>query len=309
MKVLVTGGAGFIGSHIVDTLVQQGHKVAVVDNLSTGFTRNLNPRTEFYEMSICDSRLAEVFQREKPEVVNHQAAQMVIQKSVADPVFDAEQNILGSLNLILNCIRFGVKKIIYASSGGAVYGEPQYLPADESHPVNPIAQYGVSKHTVEHYLHLYGVQSDLDYVILRYSNVYGERQNPEGEAGVVAIFARQMLQGQRPTIFGTGDKTRDYTYVADIVRANFLAMQSNTRGIYNIGTAVETSDQQMYDTLAELLNYQGTPNYEDVRKGEIYRIYLDNSKARKELGWQPQFSLRDGLIQAINYYKTRFGTS
>jgi len=305
-KYLVTGGAGFIGSHIVDALVQQGHKVAVVDNLSTGFARNLNPRAQFYEMSICDSRLSEVFQREKPEVVNHQAAQMVIQRSVDDPVFDAEQNILGSLNLILNCIRFGVKKIIYASSGGAVYGEPQYLPADERHPVNPIAQYGVSKHTVEHYLHLYSVQSGLDYVVLRYSNVYGERQNPEGEAGVVAIFARQMLKGQSPTIFGPGDKTRDYTYVADVARANLLAMQRGRKGTYNIGTGVETSDREMFDILAKLSGYKGSPHYTQVRKGEIYKICLDNSKASRELGWQPQVSLREGLSQTVGYYKARF---
>jgi len=306
MNVLVTGGAGFIGSHIVDALVQQGHKVVVVDNLSTGSAQNLNPRGRFYELSICDSELSEVFEEEKPEVVNHQAAQMVIQRSLQDPIFDAEQNILGSLNLILNCIRFGVKKIIYASSGGAVYGEPQYLPVDERHPVNPIAQYGVSKHTVEHYLHLYSVQSGLDYVVLRYSNVYGPRQNPEGEAGVVAIFARHMLRGQSPTIFGPGDKTRDYTYVADVASANLLAMQSDAKGIYNIGSGVETSDREMFDTLAELLGYQGAAHYDQVRKGEIYRICLDYSKALREMGWQPQVSLREGLSQTIGYYKARF---
>jgi len=305
MKVLVTGGAGFIGSHVVDALLQQGHRVAVVDNLSTGSTHNLNPQARFYEMSIGDTRLSELFEQEKPEVVNHQAAQTVIQRSVEDPVFDAGQNILGSLNLILNCLRFGVKKIIYASSGGAVYGEPQYLPADERHPVNPIAQYGVSKHTVEHYLHLYSVQSDLDYVVLRYSNVYGARQNPEGEAGVVAIFTRQMLKGESPTIFGPGDKTRDYTHVADITRANLLAMPGDVRGIYNIGTTVETSDQEMYDTLAELLDYRGAPHYDDVRKGEIYRICLDHSKARKEMGWQPQISFKQGLSLTVGYYQAQ----
>ena len=308
MNVLVTGGAGFIGSHVVDALVQQGHSVAVIDNLSTGFARNLNPCARFYEMSICDSRLAEIFQREKPEVVNHHAAQMVIQRSVEDPIFDAEQNILGSLNLILNCIRYGVKKIIYASSGGAVYGEPQYFPADERHPVNPVAQYGVSKHTVEHYLHLYSIQSGLDYTVLRYSNVYGARQNPEGEAGVVAIFARHMLKGQSPTIFGAGDKTRDYTCVADVARANLLAMKSGVSGIYNIGTGVETSDQEMYDTLADLLDFRGAPHYADVRKGEIHRISLDYSRALREMGWQPQVSLREGLSLAIGYYRAQFCT-
>lgn len=301
--MLVTGGAGFIGSHIVDALVQQGHKVVVVDDLSTGFAQNLNPHARFYEMSICNPQLAEVFEQEKLEVLNHQAAQMVIQRSVEDPIFDAEQNILGSLNLILNCIRFEVKKIIYASSGGAVYGEPEYLPVDERHPVNPISQYGVSKHTVEHYLHLYCVQYGLDYVVLRYSNVYGPRQNPEGEAGVVAIFARHMLRGESPTIFGPGDKTRDYTYVADVAMANLLAMQRDGKGIYNIGTGVETSDMKMFDTLAEILGYQGAPHCGQVRKGEIYRICLNSSKASRELGWQPQVSLKEGLLQTVGYYK------
>lgn len=306
MKVLVTGGAGFIGSHIVDALLQQGHEVAVVDNLSTGFVQNLNPGARFYEISICDPQLSEVFEQEKPDIVNHQAAQIVIQRSLREPVFDAEQNILGSLNLVLNCVRFGVKKIIYASSGGALYGEPQYLPVDERHPVNPITQYGVSKYTVEQYLRIYKIQSDLDYIILRCSNVYGPRQNPEGEAGVVSIFTRQMLKGQKPTIFGKGDKTRDYIYVADVVSANLLAMQSDVTGIYNISTGIETADKEMYDTLAELSGYYDTPHYEQDRKGDIYRICLDRSKALNELGWQPQISLRQGLTKAVDYYRSLF---
>lgn len=202
MRILVTGGAGFISSHLVDALIEQGHEVAIVDNLSTGFVKNINPRARFYKTSILDPELTAIFEEERPEVVNHQAAQMVIQKSVDDPIFDAEQNILGSLNLILQCLSFGVRKIIYASSGGAVYGETKYRPADEEHPINPISQYGVSKHTVEHYLELYGREYGLDYVVLRYANVYGPRQVPQGEAGVVAVFAKQMLKGKRPTIFG-----------------------------------------------------------------------------------------------------------
>jgi len=305
MNMLVTGGAGFIGSHIVDALIEQGHKVAVVDNLSTGFVENVNPRARFYKMSVSDAKLAEVFEQERPEVVSHQAAQVVIQRSVADPIFDAEENIVGSLNVILNSIRFGVRKIIYASSGGAVYGEPVHLPVKEDHPINPSSQYGVSKHTVEHYLYLYGTPYGLDYVVLRYPNVYGPRQNPEGEAGVVAIFARQMLRGEPLTIFGQGDKTRDYTHVGDVVRANFLAMEKG-KGIYNVGTGVETTDQEMFDTLAELLGYKGIPKYAPARKGEIYRICLDFSKARHELGWQPQLTLEEGLVQTIEYYRVRF---
>lgn len=303
MKILVTGGAGFIGSHIVDALVEQGHQVAVVDNLSTGFSRNLNPEANFYHMNIIDEGLAEVFKEEKPEVVNHQAAQMVIARSVEDPLFDARENILGGLNVILNCVRWGVRKVIYASSGGAVYGEPEYLPADEKHPINPISQYGVSKHTVEHYLYLYGILNELNYVVLRYPNVYGPRQNPAGEAGVVAIFAGQMLRGKQPTIFGSGDKTRDYTYVSDVVEANLLAMERGQRLICNIGTGVGTSDKGMFDALAHVLGYNGVPQYVPVRKGEVYHICLDCFLAQRELGWKPQVTLEEGLLKSVEYYR------
>jgi UDP-glucose 4-epimerase len=307
MKVLVTGGAGFIGSHLVDALIQRGYQVVVVDNLSTGRLENVNPAATFYKVDICSPKLKRIFGKERPELVNHQAAQTVIQKSMEDPVFDANQNILGSLNLILQCLRFGVKKIVYASSGGAVYGEPKYRPVDESHPINPISYYAISKHTVEHYLHLSHVENSLSYAVLRYSNVYGPRQSPKGEAGVVAIFTRQMLQGERPTIFGKGDKTRDYVYVADVVMANLLAMEKSINGVYNIGTGVETSDQEMFDLLVGLTGYQGNPHYAPVRKGEIYRICLDCSKAQKEIGWQPQFLLREGLRETVNYYRSMFG--
>jgi UDP-glucose 4-epimerase len=306
MKVLVTGGAGFIGSHVVDALLQQGYQVVVVDNLSTGRLENINPAATFYQADIYDSELEGIFEKERPELVNHQAAQTVIQKSMEDPVFDARQNILGSLNLVLQCLRFGVKKIIYASSVG-VYGEPKYLPLDEKHPLNPISYYGISKHTVEHYLHLAHLQHMLSYVVLGYSNVYGSRQSPEGEAGVVAIFTRQMLHGERPTIFGKGDKTRDYVHVSDVVTANLLAMEGDGNGVYNLGNGVETSDQEMFNLLAELTGYQGKPHYAPVREGEIYKIYLDSSKARKELGWQPRVLLREGLNETVNYYRSALG--
>ncbi|HEY4712534.1 MAG TPA: NAD-dependent epimerase/dehydratase family protein [Dehalococcoidia bacterium] len=307
MKVLVTGGAGFIGSHLVDALIQRGYQVVVVDNLSTGRVENINPAATFYRTDICSPELERIFEKESPELVNHQAAQTVIQKSREDPVFDAQQNILGSLNLILQCLRFGVKRIVYASSGGAIYGEPEYRPVDESHPVHPISYYGISKHTAEHYLRLAHLEHTLSYVVLRYSNVYGPRQNPKGEAGVVAIFTGQMLQGERPTIFGKGDKTRDYVHVADVVMANLLAMEKSGTGIYNIGTGVETSDQEMFELLAELTGYQGSPRYTPGREGEIYRISLDCCKAQKELGWQPRFLLREGLRDTVNYYRSVLG--
>jgi UDP-glucose 4-epimerase len=306
MKVLVTGGAGFIGSHVVDALIQQGYQVVVVDNLSTGHPENINPAATFYQTDICNSKLEGIFEKERPEFVSHQAAQTVIQKSNEDPALDARQNILGSLNLIFQCLRFGVKKTVYASSAG-VYGEPEHCPVDENHPINPISYYGISKHTVEHYLHLAHLQHRLGYVVLRYSNVYGPRQNTEGEAGVVAIFTRQMLQGERPTIFGKGDKTRDYIHVSDVATANLVAMEGDRNGIYNIGTGVETSDQEMFNLLAELTGYQSNPYYAPVRKGEIYKICLDSSKAQKELGWQPRFLLREGLRETVNYYRSVLG--
>jgi len=307
MKVLVTGGAGFIGSHVVDALIQQGYQVAVVDNLSMGRLQNVNPAATFYQADICDPELEGIFDKERPEFVNHQAAQTVIQKSMEDPVFDARQNILGSLNLILQCLRFEVRKIIYASSGGAVYGEPEYCPVDESHSINPVSYYAISKHTVEHYLHLAHLQQMLSYVVLRYSNVYGPRQNPKGEAGVVAIFTRQMLQGEQPTIFGKGDKTRDYIHVSDVVTANLVAMERDGNGVYNIGTGVETSDQEMFNLLAELSGYRAKPHYTPVRKGEIHKICLDWSKAKKKLGWQPQVLLREGLKETVDYYRSALG--
>jgi len=307
MKVLVTGGAGFVGSHLVDALIQQGHRVVVVDNLSTGCLENINPAAMFYNVDICSPELDKIFEKERPELVNHQAAQTVIQRSMEDPAFDAKQNILGGLNLILQCLRFGVKKIVYASSGGAVYGEPKYRPVDESHPVNPVSYYGVSKHTIEHYLHVFCLEYTLRYVVLRYSNIYGPRQSPKGEAGVVAIFTRQMLQGEPPTIFGKGDKTRDYVYVSDVVTANLLATGKGENSIYNIGTGVETSDQEIFNLLAELTGYQGSPHYAPVRKGEIYRSCLDYSKAQKEIGWQPRFLLREGLTETVNYYRSLSG--
>jgi UDP-glucose 4-epimerase len=303
VKILVTGGAGFIGSHLVDALVQRGHQVIVVDNLSTGRSENVNPAAAFYQVDICSSELKGVFEKEKPEIVSHHAAQTVTQKSMEDPVFDAEQNIVGSLNLVLQCLRSGVKKIVYASSAG-IYGEPKCLPVDENHPVVPVSYYGIAKHTVEHYLQLTYSENSLSYAVLRYANVYGPRQSPSGEAGVVAIFTRQMLQGERPTIFGKGDKTRDYVYVADVVTANLLAMEKDGDGVYNIGTGVETSDQEMFDLVAGLTGYEGKPHYAQVRKGEVYRSCLDSSEARKDIGWQPCLAVRDGLVETVEYYRS-----
>ena len=302
MKILVTGGAGFIGSNLVDALVERGDEVVVIDNLSTGRRENLNPQVKFYETSIGDPGLADIFEKEKPDIVCHHAAQIDLRRSVNEPLFDAEVNILGSLNVIVNSIRSGVGKFVYASTGGAIYGEPQYLPVDENHPINPVSQYGISKHTVEHYLLLYALQHELNYVALRYPNVYGSRQNPFGEAGVVAIFASQMLRGEQPTIFGPGDKTRDYTHVSDIVEANLLAMECGRNLMCNIGTGVETSDQDIFDAIAEALGYSSSPIYTSVRPGEIQRICLAWSKAEQELGWRPKITLKDGIAKTVAYF-------
>lgn len=301
MRVLVTGGAGFIGSNIVDALIERGDRVAVLDNLSTGFSRNLNPQAIFFKRDLCDPGLEEVFHEFKPDVINHHAAQTSVVRSVREPSYDATVNIMGSLNLIQEAIKHGVRKFVYACTGGALYGEPQYLPADEKHPINPPAPYGLSKHIVEYYLNLYGVNEELSWVSLRYANVYGSRQNPKGEAGVVAIFALQMLQDKPCTIYGKGDKTRDYVHVSDIVRLNLLAMDSPNRTYYNAGSGLETTDQEIFDTLAELLKYHKKPFYAPVRKGEVYRICLNSAKVEKDLGWRPEVGLREGLQKTLAY--------
>lgn len=302
MKALVTGGAGFIGSHVVDALLRDGHDVSIVDNLATGRRENVAPGARLWELDIGHPGLKEVFDRERPDVVIHLAAQTVVRQSVEDPMFDARQNILGSIHVFVLAMQHGAKKVIYASSGGAVYGDPERRPVPESHPARPVSYYGVSKYAAEHYLQLLGRMEGLPYVILRYANVYGARQSPNGEAGVVSIFARQMIRGETPTIFGKGDKTRDYVHVSDIVAANLLAI-AGPDGVYNIGTGVETSDRQMFDHLAALLDYHEEPHYAPPRQGEVYRTCLDTSKAAVALGWRPRLALRDGLAATIGYYK------
>lgn len=303
MKILVTGGAGFIGSNIVDSLIDLGHEVVVIDDLSTGHKNNLNLKAKFYHISIRDKEVAHIFEREKPEIVNHHAAQIDVRRSGDNPIADADINILGSLNIIANCVKYEVRKLIYSSTGGAIYGDPEYIPADENHPINPISQYGISKHAVEHYIYLYGHLYGLENVIFRYANVYGERQSPYGEAGVVAIFATQMLNNIQPTIFGPGDKTRDYIHVSDVVNANIIATERGNNIICNIGTGIETSDQQVFDTLANILNYKKPPIYAPVRKGEVYRSALQCSRAKKELGWHSKLSFKEGIFKAAEYYK------
>jgi UDP-glucose 4-epimerase len=305
MKVMVTGGAGFIASNIVDRLVNEGNQVVVVDDLSTGSDDNLNAEARFYRMDIRSPELASVFEAEKPDYVNHHAAQVLVNRSVREPMLDCWLNIEGSLNVIHMSQKYGVKKVIYASTGGALYGEPEYLPVDENHPVNPLAPYGVSKHTAEHYLYLYGVNYGLNYTVLRYPNVYGPRQNPHGEAGVIAIFTRKMLDGERPTIFGDGTATRDYVYVGDIVDANILALSSGDRGTYNLGSSKETSVNVIFDLLKAELDFRLDPIFAPKRVGEVYRIFLTNDKAKSGLGWAPNVSIEEGIGRTVKYYRDR----
>jgi len=305
VKILVTGGAGFIGSHVADAFVGEGHDVVIVDDLSTGRRQNLNPKARFYEMDIRDPKLDEVFAQEKPDVVDHHAAQMSVRISVQDPLRDADINIRGSLNILENCVKHQVKKVIYISSGGAAYGEPVYLPCDEKHPVNPLCQYGVTKHTMEHYLYLYNQIYGLDYTVLRYPNVYGPRQDPLGEAGVVAIFTLQMLKGEQAIVNGTGEQVRDYVYVADVVSANLIALGNGSGNIYNLGLGVGISVNEIFDRLKAITAYQRERAHGPAKAGETFKIYLDATKARKELGWAAAVPLQEGLERTVEYFRTQ----
>jgi UDP-glucose 4-epimerase len=307
VKILITGAAGFIASNVADEYIQQGHEVAVLDNLSTGFRHNLNPKARFYEQDIRDAAgIDRIFDEFKPEIVNHHAAQMDVRRSTRDPVFDAQCNILGSLNVILAAVRTKVKKFIYISTGGAVYGDvpAQDLPPDENYPVNPVSQYGISKHTVEHYLFLYHRLSGMPYTVLRYPNVYGPRQTPHGEAGVVAIFSGLLLADKPCTIFGDGSKTRDYVFIGDVADANLRAIASDFVGILNIGSGVGTSDRQVYDAVGTAVGTKLQPSYTAVRPGEVTHIYLNATRANKILGWKPGIPFSEGVRRTVEYIRS-----
>ena len=302
-KILVTGGAGFIGSHVVDRLLELGHEVAVVDDLTSGRAANLSPAAKFYDTDIAGPALDDVLRAERPEVVCHYAAQISVPQSMRDPVADAGTNILGSLNLLQSCVRNGVRKVVYTSSGGAIYGEPRYLPCDEAHPVNPLSFYGASKYAVEKYLYVYRLEHGLDYTALRLGNVYGPRQDPTGEAGVVAIFAQAMLEGRPITIFGTGEQERDFVYVRDVVEASVAALDKGGGESYNIATGTGTSINRIYELLKEGAGYAGEASHGPARPGDVFRIYLDVAKAREGLGWEPRYSLEDGLRETLQWFR------
>ncbi len=304
MRILVTGGAGFIGSHVVDAFIDAGHDVAVVDNLNTGKRENLNPKARFYAVDIRDvEALAHVFDEETPEVISHQAALANVRESMEKPAEYADVNIIGSIHLLELARKHSVRKIIYASTGGAVYGEPEFLPVTEEHPINPLDNYGASKHTVEHYLYLYKHNYGVDYTVLRYPNVYGPRQDPLGEAGVIAIFTGRMLQGQKCIINGSGRQERDFLYVGDVARANVLALERGSGGIYNLGWGLGVDINALFRKLADAVGYDKPPVYGPPKLGEVFRIYLDAGRARTGLGWEPTVPLEEGLRRTVAYFQ------
>lgn len=304
MKVMVTGGAGFIGSHLVDRFIEEGHEVVVVDDLSTGKRKNLNKEANFYKVDILSSRLQRIIQNERPEIISHHAAQMDVRKSVADPAFDAKSNILGLLNLLECAVKNGTRRIVFASSGGAIYGEQVSFPASEDHPTHPLSPYGVSKLSSEHYLYYYHKICGLECANLRYGNVYGPRQDPHGEAGVVAIFAEKLLKGEQPTINGNGMQTRDYVYVKDVVEANMAVINMKANDTFNVGTGIETNVNQLYKYLLEITASDLKEIHGPEKMGEQKRSCLDAKKIKEFAEWEPTVSIKEGLENTVDYFKT-----
>ncbi len=304
MRVLVTGGAGFIGSHIVDELINQGHTVSVVDDFSEGSLRNLNSDARLFDVSINDApALEEAFAEARPDVVSHHAAQISVRNSMYDPARDAQVNIIGSLNVLQAAVKNDVERFIFASTS-AVYAKPNHLPMDESHPMMPESVYGVSKLSVENFIRLYSDTYGIRHKIFRYGNVFGPRQNPHGEAGVVAIFAGQFLRGEQPTIFGDGTKTRDYVFVSDVVAASIAAMgEAGDNDTYNIARGIGVSDYEMFDTVAAAADSSMQPRYAPVRPGEPQHLSLDPTKAHEILAWRPSVSLSEGIAQVVEHYR------
>jgi UDP-glucose 4-epimerase len=304
MRILVTGGAGFIGSQIVDAYLERGHEVTILDNLSTGKKENINPRATFCQVDVRDAKaVADVLASRPFDVVNHHAAQMDVRRSVADPAYDASVNIIGVLNLLEACVRTNVKKVLFASSGGAIYGEHEYFPADEAHPTNPISPYGVAKLTTEHYLFYYAAVHGLASIALRYANIYGPRQNPEGEAGVVAIFASRMLRGEAPIINGDGKQTRDYVFVGDVVRANVLALDYQGSGVFNVGTGRESDVNLLFQIIRRSSGAQCPEQHGPAKRGEQLRSVLNNARIKSVLGWEPTVTLEVGLDRTVEFFR------
>jgi len=305
LKILVTGGAGFIASHVTDAFLAEGHDVFVLDNLSSGYKENINPKATFIQADICDKGLSELFEKEKFDIIDHHAAQMDVRKSVKDPAFDATVNILGTINLLQNAVKTGVKKVIFASTGGAIYGEQDYFPADEKHAMAPLSPYGISKLAVEKYLYFYHVQYKLNYTILRYANIYGPRQNPHGEAGVVAIFTTKLLNDEQPVINGSGEQTRDYVFVGDVVKANLFGLYDNDTNIYNVGTGIETNVNQLFHGLNKITGKNKEEKHGPAAAGEQMRSVITSDKLFSRSGWRPNTTLENGLAKTVEFFKSK----
>ena len=304
MKILITGGAGFIGSHVADAYIKEGHDVVIIDNFSTGRKENCNKNAKLIECDITNkSQIEEIFECEKPDVVNHHAAQMNVRKSIEDPKYDAEINILGLVNILHISSRTKVKRFIFSSSGGAIYG-PAEIPTEEKLIPCPVSPYGLSKLVGERYIQLYNELYGMQYVLLRYANVYGPRQNPHGEAGVIAIFIDQMQRNEQPTIFGDGQQTRDYVYVKDVVKANILALTKGDNQIINIGTGKETTVNHIFSELKKQMRFQKSARHGEEIRGEVRRGALKIDKANTILSWKPTVVLEQGLL----YTETEEGT-
>ena len=312
MRILVTGGAGFIGSHTVDALVGAGAgEISVLDDLSSGKRHQVNAKAAFFQIDLRDAAAVKsVIEKTRPEAVIHSAAQMDVRRSVADPAFDAQVNVVGFLNLIEVARQHGLRRVIFSSTGGAIYGEQDEFPCSEDHPLRPVSPYGVAKLATEAYLFFYKVQYGIDYVALRYGNVYGPRQDPHGEAGVVAIFCGRILDGQPVTIYGDGEQTRDYIFVSDVARANLAALNSKASGVaLNIGTGIETNVNDLYATLAAIADFPTAAEHESERPGEQRRSVISPARAQATLGWRPEKRLKDGLGDTFKYFRDHRGRS
>ncbi|MDR3243293.1 MAG: NAD-dependent epimerase/dehydratase family protein [Elusimicrobiota bacterium] len=306
MKILITGGAGFIGSNIADEMINKGHKIVIIDNLSSGKKENINPKSKFYKVDISDKkRVSAVFKKEKPEILIHHAAQIDVRKSVSDPVFDAQINIIGSINLLSACVENKIKKVIFASSGGTIYGECGLKAPDEKAPANPLSPYGIAKHCVENYIKFFSAIYGLKYTILRYANVYGPRQDPHGEAGVVAIFSNAMLSNKDIKIFGDGKQTRDYVFVSDVAQANIMALTKADNEIINIGTNRLISVLDLIRIMSKETKYVKNPKTFPKRDGELFRSFLNINKAKKVLNWKPQIRIENGIKKTIEFFAVR----